>query len=104
MLGGKHRHFIWVILLVVVDDWFHGLLIIFTTVVRVDRMALDVDNAWALAQFAANLEPLLNLIFVKAWCPVVWLHLWETAAFRSRFRDCTVPVLILLVDQLDLRL
>lgn len=102
MLGGEHRHFIWIILLVVVDDGFHGLLIIFTTVVGVDRMALDVDNAWALAQFAANLEPLLNLILVEARCPIVWLHLWETAAFRPRFRDCPVPVLVLLVDQLDL--
>lgn len=103
MLRGEHGHLVRVLVLalVIVNDWFHGLLVILA-LIAIDGMALDINHAWALAEFSADLEPLLNLIFVKAWRPVVRLHLREAATLRARLRDCAVSILVLLVHQFDL--
>ena len=57
MLGGKQRHLVGVIRLVllVVDHRLHGLLIVLTAIVTVDRVTLYIYNARTLAQFPANL-------------------------------------------------
>ena len=71
VLGCEHGHFVRMSLvdrttLVVVYDGFHGLLVVFTTVIAIYRVTLDVNDTWALAQFSTNLKPLLNLIFIEA--------------------------------------
>lgn len=65
-------------------------------------IVLDVNNARTLAKLTA--ETLSNLIFVKARSPIVLLHFRETAPLSARLRDRAVPVLIFLVDKVDLGL
>ena len=104
MLGCQHRHLVGVLVLttVVVNHGFHRLLIVLAAVIAVYRVALNVDHTWALAEFPADLEPLLNLIFIKAGRSVVWLHLREAATLGAGLRYCAVSVLVLLVNQFDL--
>ena len=108
MLGGQHGHLIGarhvLPVRVIADDRFHRLLVVLPVVVTVDVVALDVDHAGALAELAADLDPLLHLIFVEAGRPVVRLHLGKTAAFGPRLGNCPISVLVLLVDELDLGL
>ena len=106
MLGCKHGHLVRVHVLtaIVVDDRLHRLLVILTAVIAIDMVALDVDHAGALTEFSADLEPLLNLVFIEAGCPVVRLHFGEAAALGARLGDCAVTILVLLVHQFDLRL
>ena len=76
MLGGKQGHLVGVVRLVllVVDHWLHGLLVVFTAIVTVDRVTLYIYNARALAQLPANLKPFLNLIFVEGGRAILWMH------------------------------
>ena len=108
MLGSKHGHLIGarhiLPVRVIADDWFHRLLVVLAVVVTVDVIALDVDHAWALAELAADLNPLLHLIFVEAGRPVVRLHLGEAAPLGAGLGYRAIPVLVLLVGELDLRL
>ena len=74
MFRRQHWHFIRVShhllsLRIVLDDWFHGLLVIFATVIAVVQMTtLDVGYRGALAKFAADFE---LVVFVKARSSVV---------------------------------
>ena len=53
MFRSKHGHLIRVDWLVsVVDYWLIRLLIVFTTVVAINLITLNVDEAWALTHFA----------------------------------------------------
>ena len=57
MFRGKEGHLVGVVRLVllVVDHRLHGLLIVLTAIVTVDRVTLYIYNARTLAQFPANL-------------------------------------------------
>ena len=57
MLRGKERHLVGVVRLVllIVDHRLHGLLIVLTAIVTVDRVTLYIYNARTLAQFPTNL-------------------------------------------------
>ena len=80
MFRRKHGHFVRIQLLgVVTYDWFHWLLVVFSSVIAIDVITLDVDYTWALTQFSTNLQTLLNLIFVEAWSPVLRLHLRQAS-------------------------
>ena len=108
MLGSQHGHLIGashiLTVRIVADHRFHRLLVVFTVVVTVDVIALDVDHAGALAELAANLNPLLHLIFVEAGRAVVRLHLGEAAPLGPGLGYRAIPVLVLFVAELDLRL
>jgi hypothetical protein len=98
VLRGEHGHFIGIlVLLVVVNHGLHGLLVIFAAIV-VNRVPLYRDNAWTLAEFTADLESLLNLVFVEAWSAIIYLHLGQATALGPRFRDGAVSILVFLVD------
>ena len=77
MLGGKHGHLIVVArgLLrvgIVADHRLHGLLVILAAVIAVYVVrSLDIDDAWALTEFAS--EALLHLIFVQTRRAIVWI-------------------------------
>ena len=85
VLGCQHGHLIGVLVLtaIVVNHGFHRLLIVLATIIAVDWVTLEVYPAWALAEFSANLEPLLNLFFVKAGCTIMRLHFREAAALGT---------------------
>ena len=108
MLGGQHGHLIGarqvLPVRVIADDRFHRLLVVLAVVVTVDVVALDVDHAGALAELAADLNALLQLIFVEAGRPVVRLHLGEAAPLGAGLGYSAIPVLVLFVGELDLRL
>ena len=108
MLGGQHGHLIGpchiLTVRIIADDRFHRLLVVLAVVVTVDVIALDVDDAGALAELAADLNPLLHLIFVKAGRPVVRLHLGKAAPLGAGLGYGAIPVLVLFVGELDLRL
>lgn len=100
----QHWHFIWVgrhllSLRIVLDDWFHGLLVIFAAVIAGVQMAtLDVGYRGALAEFAADFE---LVVFVKARSSVVVVgHSGQTSSLGPRLRDSSLSVVILHVAEL----
>lgn len=106
MLGGEQGHLVGDVRLVllVVDHWLHGLLVIFTAIVTVVWVTLYIYNARTLAQLPSNLKPFLNLIFVKGGRAILGVHFRQATPFGSGFRDCSITVLILFVDEFDLGL
>ena len=82
--------------MVIVNYGLHWLLVVLTAVVTVWVVALDVDDAGALAQLAVQI--LVNLLFVEAGSAILIVHLGEASTLGTRFGDRAVPVLILLVD------
>lgn len=99
MFGGKHRHLIWVDwLLSVVYYRLIWLLVVFTPVVAVYLISLNVYYAWTLTQFAV----LLKFLFVIKTRRPVLLRLRESTPLGAWFRDGPVAVLIFLVSQINL--
>jgi hypothetical protein len=99
VLGGKHGHLIGVVgQVVVVDDRFHRLHVVFT-LVTVYVVTMNVDGAWALAHFAVLVD---FFIVVQAGCPL-WLHIIRDApSLSTGLGDCAVAVLVFLIGHVDL--
>ena len=99
MLGGQHGHLVGVIgLVLVVDDRFHWLLVVFTFVTV--HVTINVDGAGALAHFAV----FVYFLFVVQARRPGWLHLRDAASLSAGLGDSAVTVLVFLVSQVNLRL
>lgn len=105
MLRGQHGHFVGVgghlHVLVVIDDWFHGLLVVVAAIITIHLVVSNVDHTWALTELAAI--TFRHLVFVERRSPVVW-HLRQTSSLRTRLRNCAIAILVLLVHQINRRL
>ena len=78
VLGSQHWHLVRIDFLVwiIAYDRFHRLLVVLSSIIAVDMIALDIHQAGTLAKFATDFfQAFLQSILVEARRPILLLHL-----------------------------